>query len=84
MANVSQKISLDLLANIKANPIGFEQTIAKFKDFVKQNNFADATDMNGNYLLSTYRKGQIKNTQKEQPIQIKLEKQSILLVAADF
>lgn len=37
------------------------------KDFVKQNNFADATDMNGNYLLSTYRKGQIKNTQKEQP-----------------
>ena len=37
------------------------------KDFVKQNNFADATDMNANYLLSTYRKGQIKNTQKEQP-----------------
>lgn len=35
------------------------------RDFVKQNNFADATDMNGNYLLSTYRKGQIKNTQKD-------------------
>ena len=36
MANVSQKISLDLLANVKANPIGFEQTIAKFKDSIKQ------------------------------------------------
>ena len=35
MANISQKISLDLLANIKANPIGFEQTIARFKEFIK-------------------------------------------------
>lgn len=40
------------------------------KDFVKQNNFADATDMNGDYLLSTYRKGQIKNTQKDSQLSV--------------
>ena len=37
------------------------------RDYVNHNNFSDATDMNGDYLLNSYRRGQIKNSQKETP-----------------
>ena len=37
------------------------------RDYVNCNNFSDATDMNGDYLLNSYRRGQIKNSQKETP-----------------
>lgn len=36
------------------------------RDYLKQNNLSDATDMNGDYLLNAYRKSHLKNLQKEQ------------------
>ncbi len=40
------------------------------RDYVSHNNFSDATDMNGDYLLNSYRRGQLKNGQKETPAQV--------------
>ena len=40
------------------------------RDYVNHSNFSDATDMNGDYLLNSYRRGQLKNGQKETPAQI--------------
>ena len=37
------------------------------RDYVNHSNFSDATDMNGDYLLNSYRRGQLKNDQKETP-----------------
>ena len=38
------------------------------RDYVNRTNFSDATDMNGDYLLKAYRKGQIKSLPKEAPV----------------
>lgn len=40
------------------------------RDYVNHSNFSDATDMNGDYLLNSYRRGQLKNDQKETPAQV--------------
>ena len=40
------------------------------RDYVNHSNFSDATDMNGDYLLNSYRRGQLKNDQKETPAHV--------------